>query len=113
MKKLLSILTFAFVAIGCYAQNAALYKTDAEKGIAKAQYELGRCYEQGSGVAKDSIEAVSWYRKAAKQGYADAQYNLGLCYGKGIGVEKNMTTANYWINQAADQGSKLAKALLK
>ena len=35
--------------------------------IADAQYNLGVCYDNGQGVAKDEVEAVKWYRKAAEQ----------------------------------------------
>jgi hypothetical protein len=31
-----------------------------------AQHNLGRAYNQGAGVAKDSAKAVEWYRKAAE-----------------------------------------------
>jgi len=45
-------------------------KAKAEKGDAQAQCNLGLCYEEGAGVAKDAAEAVKWYRKAADQGHA-------------------------------------------
>ena len=38
---------------------------------------VGVCYEYGTGVGKDEVEAVKYYRMAADQGDADAQYNLG------------------------------------
>ena len=49
------------------------YRKAAEQNYAKAQYNLGVCYEHGEGVAKDPVEAVKWYRKAAEQNYAKAQ----------------------------------------
>ena len=61
-------------------------KTQAEKGDAIAQYNLGVCYANGQGVAKDAVEAVKWYRKAAEQNFAEAQCNLGVCYYAGEGV---------------------------
>ena len=33
----------------------------AETGDAKAQYELGKCYDFGQGVKKDETEAVKWF----------------------------------------------------
>ena len=36
-----------------------------------AQLNLGVCYDNGIGVAKDFEEAVKWYRQAADQGHAD------------------------------------------
>ena len=52
----------------------------AENGDAQAQFELGKCYAQGSGVEQSMSDAIEWYRKAAEQGNADAQDDLGLCY---------------------------------
>jgi TPR repeat protein len=40
----------------------------AEAGHAVAQTQLGVCYENGTGVAKDAALAVSWFSKAAAQG---------------------------------------------
>src|SRR5882672_7128534 len=58
------------------------YRKAAEQNYAKAQYNLGVCYERGygcrDGVAEDDAEAVKWYRKAAEQNYAAAQYNLAI-----------------------------------
>lgn len=39
----------------------------AEHGNRMAQYNLGRCYEEGVGVDKDLDQAMMWYRKAANQ----------------------------------------------
>ncbi len=58
-------------------------RAKAEKGDAKAQGNLGLCYDNGEGVAKDAAEAVKWYRKAAEQGLTQAQFNLGNCYRQG------------------------------
>ena len=35
------------------------------------------CYQYGTGVEKDEVEAVKYYKMAADQGDADSQYNLG------------------------------------
>lgn len=76
----------------------------AEQGDAAAQCNLGLCYYNGNGVAKDLTEAVKWFRKAAEQGYAVAQYNLGECYRVGDGVPKDMTEAVNWYRKAAEMG---------
>ena len=44
-----------------------ILKADAEKGVAGAQFRLGRMYDFGFGVPEDDQEAVKWYRLAAKQ----------------------------------------------
>lgn len=71
----------------------------AKKGDAKAQNNLGFCYEKGEGVKQDYEEAVYWLIKSAEQGYAYAQYNLGLCYQTGKGVTKDDTKAVYWYTK--------------
>ena len=38
----------------------------AEQGDAKAQYELGRCYDAGDKVPKDNAIAAKWYAKATR-----------------------------------------------
>ena len=70
--------------------TAVRYLTEAANaGHAKAQFELGYCYEMGYGVDQSFYEAVSWYRKAAEQGNTNAQNNLGARYAKGEGVTHN------------------------
>ena len=73
------------------------------------RYNLGICYNNGEGVAKDATEAVKWYRKAAEQGDARAQYNLGLCYDNGDGVTKDDVIAYMWHNLGAASGNEKAK----
>ena len=85
------------------------YRKAAEQNFAKAQYNLGVCYEHGEGVAKDQVEAVKWYRKAAEQNFAKAQYNLGVCFYTGEGVAKDPVEAYKWQLLAARQGDEDAK----
>ncbi len=85
-----------------------IYLTGANKGIPKAQYIIGRCYFNGSGVEKNLNQTIKWWTKAAENGYIDAQNDLGNCYANGIGVEKDILKAEYWWKKAADQGDELA-----
>ena len=68
-----------------------------------AGYNLGNCYHEGRGVAKNEAEAVKWYRKAAGRNFALAQHNLGDCYDKGQGVAKDEAEAVKWWGKAAEQ----------
>lgn len=52
------------------------YRTEAERGGADAQTNLGVCYELGHGVPQDYVEAARWYRMAAEQECANAQNKL-------------------------------------
>ncbi|MEG2728313.1 MAG: tetratricopeptide repeat protein, partial [Mucinivorans sp.] len=50
-----------------YTEAAKWYRLAAEQGYAKAQYNLGLCYNKGHGVTQDYTEAVKWTKLAAKQ----------------------------------------------
>ena len=52
------------------------YRLAAEQGYADAQNNLGVCYHNGKGVAKNRATAIRWYKKAAAQGNSTAQDNL-------------------------------------
>ena len=54
---------------------AAFYRIGAEANYAKAQANLGYCYETGFGVERDPQEAAKWYQAAAVQGNRYAQMN--------------------------------------
>ena len=86
------------------------YKASAEQGDAEAQFNLGWCYDDGRGVAKDYVEAVKWYRKAAEQCHTEAQLNLGYCYANGQGVVKDKVEAYAWLSMAAKADSDAAES---
>ncbi len=86
------------------ADTADSYRAAAGKGDAKAQYKLGRCYENGRGVAQDFAEARKWYEKSARQGCVDAQHALATCYAYGMQVPQDYDKAIQWYRKAAEQG---------
>ena len=51
-------------------------KIAAEKGDAKAQFNLGVMYVLGQGTPQDYKEVLKWYRKAAEQGHAQGQRDV-------------------------------------
>ena len=53
--------------------HIAVYQRDPP-----AQYELGRRYETGEGVAVDKVRATEWYSRAAEQNNPDALYALAM-----------------------------------
>lgn len=67
----------------------------ANKGDAKAQYEVGKTYYYplSRAVESDPKIGFEWLLKSAKQGYAPAQERLAEVYLKGSGVEKNVQQA--------------------
>jgi len=84
----------------------------ADAGLAEAQYNLGVCYADGDGVAKDAGQAVLWYRRAAEAGVADAQFNIGVCFANGDGAVKDEEQAVSWFRRAAEAGDADAQHIL-
>ena len=70
----------------------------AEKGDASAQHFLGKMYENGEGVRRDSAEAARWFRLAAEQGHTGAQFYLGGMYASGNGVPRDYVQAYMWLD---------------
>lgn len=84
----------------------------AELGIREAQWLLARCYDEGFGVERNIIRAVSWHLKAGEQGYPPAENHLGSCYQNGDGVPQDDAEAVQWYRRAAEQGYAIAQANL-
>jgi TPR repeat protein len=78
----------------------------ANEGDSDAEFQLGKCYEDGLGdVTKDYATAVQWYMKAAKKGNADAQNKIGIYYfGK-----KDYKEALKWYESSAKGGNAKAR----
>lgn len=98
----------------------------AEQGNTKAQYYLGRWYNEGKRVERDYgnainwwdreqelkrdyVVAIKWWRKAAVLGNAMAQYELGKMYYQGKRVETDYVEAIRWWRKAAEQGGQEAQ----
>ena len=88
------------------------WKQAAELGVREAQWLLARCFEEGFGVERNEIHAISWHIKAAEQDYPVAQNHLGSCYQNGNGVPKDQAEAVQWYLKAAEQGYTVAQSNL-
>ena len=94
---------------GDFRLAAGLFYPLAEKGDARAQYNLGLLYASGLGVGQDYQAALKWHRLAAGQGHAGAQNELAQMYAKGQGVKQDNVRAYVWYSVAAESlggGSK-------
>ncbi len=87
-------------------------RSDAEKGDAGAQCELGIRYGKGNGIEKDADESVKWLRKSAEQNNARAQYFLGAAYYFGAGLTADYAQAAIWFRKSAEQNYAEAQASL-
>ena len=97
---------------GKYVLAVRLYELGAKDGYARAQNNLGVCYEKGQGVARDEATAAFWYGQAARSGYGMALLNLGDCYRAGRGVAVSPENAFSCYEAAAEDGFARAQYLL-
>ena len=91
------------------------YKTAADQGYAKAEFNLALCYENGISVSKDEGKAVKclYYKMAAEQGHAQAQNMLACCYQNGdLGVTPDEGKAVQYYKMVATQRDTEAQAAL-
>jgi hypothetical protein len=95
-------------AAGDYAAAVAAYRSEAGRGNAAAQNNLGILYEVGAGVVADADAAAIWYRQAAEQGLPMGQYNLGILYGTAPPETRDRVQAYAWLTLAEAQGLDLA-----
>jgi TPR repeat protein len=86
--------------------------TTADQSAPIVQNELGWCFADGVGVAKDLKRAAQAFQLAASQGFAAAQNNLGALYYDGLGVPKDPVQSARWFTRAAEQGHASAQCSL-
>jgi TPR repeat protein len=72
------------------------YGLAVAQGDAAAQFNLGRMFDHGQGVAQDYAEAARLYGLAAAQGHAGAQNKLGRMFHHGRGVAQDRAEAIRW-----------------
>jgi TPR repeat protein len=96
---------------GDFAAALKEWRPLAERGDARAQYNLGVVLFNGQGVAHDPVKAVEWYRAAADQGYGPAQANLSFMYEPGQGLLQNYLEAYTWSTLAARHGVNARRTL--
>lgn len=58
------------------AEAARWFFKAATQGEPEAQYYLGICYSDGTGVPRDAAEAALWWRRAADNGHREALQRL-------------------------------------
>ena len=84
----------------------------AEKGDARAQFDVGFMHAYGWGVQRNPAEAITWYREAADQGLQVAQHFIGMAYVNGEGIRPDDAEAARWFARAAAQGFAQAQFML-
>lgn len=112
------------VAFDQFSQAASLNSPEA-------QYWIGMCYLNGSGVVINLRDAALWHETAATAGWADSAYMLAVLYMRGIpevedvsgqdiftkqnvdysNLKPDLDKSRLWAKNAADQDMAEAQAL--
>jgi len=98
------LLASAFCLTFCTVHVSAEEALVTNPSTPREQYELGRKYHRGEGVAADPAKAAQWIRMAAESGHAEAQGYYGFLLSQGSGVPKNEVEAVSWMRKAAEGG---------
>src|ERR1700722_5627103 len=72
---------------GDYATALRRLSPLAEKGDARAQFDVGFMHAYGWGMQRNPEEAIAWYRESADQGLQVAQHFIGMAYVNGEGIQ--------------------------
>jgi TPR repeat protein len=96
------------------AETQKLFREATIQKDAKAQYNLGNRYFNGTGgLTKDLIQAEYFYRLAADQGESYAQVSLGDFYRLGLGgLNKDFSESIKLYELSAKQGNAKAQDIL-
>lgn len=86
------------------ATTVAQLRTDAERGNAEAQYQLGKVLLEPTTPGHSQIDALFWLRKAAEQGHLHAQFTLGMIMQMGVAGPADNEQAMAWYRKAGGQG---------
>jgi len=92
-----------------YAVAYKLYKPQADKGLAEAQYRLGLMHKFGWGAERDHAVAARWFTTAAEQSHPEAQFEIGIYYKDGRGVTRDMVKSAEWFLKSSEQGVGIAQ----
>ncbi|CAB4417956.1 unnamed protein product [Rhizophagus irregularis] len=95
-----------------YEKSFYYLQKAAGNGCKYAQFNLGKCYQIGTGVRKDTRKAFELYKKSAKQESIGAQFQLIYCYNLGYGTEINKVKAFELVKIMAKKGDNDALYLL-
>ncbi len=92
-----------------YAAAYKLYRPEADKGVAEAQYRVGLMHKFGWGAERDHGVAARWFTAAAEQLHPEAQFEIGIYYKDGRGVARDMAKSAAWFLKASEQGVGIAQ----
>ena len=83
------------------------YRKPAEGGDVLAQWVLGRMYWQGTGTARERVQAEKWLSTVARRGNPYAMYLMGV-----LREDLDYLSAPEWYRKAAERGIPEAQSRL-
>ncbi|GBC08000.1 hypothetical protein RclHR1_07850002 [Rhizophagus clarus] len=95
-----------------YEKSFYYLQKTAGNGCKYSLFNLGKCYQLGTGVRKDTRKAFELYKKSAKQEHIGAQFQLTYCYHFGYGTDINKVKAFELVKTIAEKGDNDALYLL-
>jgi TPR repeat protein len=122
----------ALLAAGKAEPAFRLYAHATRSGLAEAEYRVGRCYLEGTGVPRSRSEALRWLAQAGRRGHTGAQCLLaaihldgapgrptrsrGSCPSDALfsdeAIKPDYSAAARWARMAAEAGAAEGQALL-
>ncbi len=97
---------------GDYRAALAIWGPLAHSGVGRAQNNIGACFAEGLGVARDPALALRWLTLSAQSGDPVGQRNLAALHFKGEGVAQSDAEAIRLYRLAAEQGDAPAQDML-
>ena len=92
-----------------YKQAYDKYIQIANLGYAKAEFRIGKMYENGYYLKESDSKAHEWYLKAGEHGDNRGYGNIGYNYFVGTNyVNKNFTESMKWLLKAANDGNAVS-----
>ena len=80
-----------------YIEARIWYERAAAKGVAVADFRLGKLVSEGLGGSENQEAAFQHYLKAAQGGLALAQYNVGAMLASGRGTRRDYVEGLAWL----------------
>lgn len=98
--------TTANAKTGCdrIGEIGKYWKSANAENNAEAQYHVGLCFANGTGVAKNLETAYGWYVKSAEQNFTEGIVSMAdaLYYGRGVSEDKAAAAKAYERGDQAD-----------
>lgn len=93
----------ALIEDGRYEEGVEYFRKSMKWGGEEAIYALGRCYLDGLGVPRDTLEGIRLVVEAVEEACSDAQYFWGQCHYYGQFVPLDKVLAVKYLTYAARQ----------